>query len=149
MGTAHDLGSIVVGEDGSANAGEALGRAIELAAASGARVVAVHALGLLAHLRPGDEPVPVESHRQELEKVFHDEWCRPLRHAGVSWSAELVAGDSVGALLSAAEREDAWTVVVGRRGHRPYGAGPLGSTSLQLVLESHRPVLVVPPPVEG
>ena len=149
MGTTHELRSIVVGVDGSPNAGQAIERAVELASARGARVVAIHALGLLAHLRVGEPPVPIEECRDELQRLFEEEWCGPLRAAGVPYTAELVAGDSVGALISAAEREDAWVVVVGMRGHRPYGAGPLGSTSLQLVLESRRPVLVVPPPAVG
>lgn len=143
---ASGLGSVVVGVDGSPNAAEAIERAVELATASGARVIAVHAIGLLVQLHPGGPCVPVETCRDELQKVFEEEWCHRLQGRGVEYTAELVAGEAVGALLSVAGREDAWAIVVGMRGHRPFGTGPLGSTSLQLVFDSPWPVLVVPPP---
>lgn len=136
---------VVVGVDGSPNSVMAVARAVELASVSGAAVVAVHAIGLLAQLAPGADPVPAEACRDELDKVFQTEWCAALRDSGVPYTAELVAGDAVTALLSVSDREDAWMTVVGMRGHRPYGDGPLGSTSLELVLRASRPVLVVPP----
>lgn len=147
-GTLPPISCVVVGVDGSANAAAAMAHAAVLASASGARIVAVHAVGLLVELSPGAVMVPSEQVRDELRRRFETEWCRPLADAGVPYEAELEAGEAVGALLRVADREDAWAIIVGMRGHNPFG-GPLGSTSLQLVAGSARPILVVPPRAVG
>jgi nucleotide-binding universal stress UspA family protein len=134
----------VVGVDGSPNGRAALDVAIGIAAAASARVVAVHAVGLLTHLRPGEPPVPSESCMDELRAVFEQEWCRPLTEAKIPFEARLEAGDPVGALMRVAG-DPADIVVVGSRGHRGLEVA-LGSTAHQLVMSSTRPVLVVPLP---
>jgi nucleotide-binding universal stress UspA family protein len=142
------MGALVVGVDGSSNAADALGHAAELALATGAEVVAVHAVGLLAVLHPGDEPVPAEGVHDEIRRLFEEEWCAPLREARVKYRAELTAGEAVGALGRAAAEVGASMIVIGMRGHNRYGLGVLGSTTLQLLAEVRCPVLVVPPAAE-
>jgi nucleotide-binding universal stress UspA family protein len=142
-------GPVVVGLDGSANAAAALAAAIEIARGAGTEVVAVHAVGLLTHLRPGAPAVPSESCRDQLQDVFENDWCAPLRASGVPFRTRLTAGNPVDVLLKAADEEDACTIVVGTRGHRMSAAAPLGSTSFQLVMGADRPVLVVPLPDPG
>jgi len=135
--------TLVVGVDGSPHARRALAWALDLAGAVGARVVAVHALGLLAQL--GGEAVPTASHRQELTRLFEEQWCAPLRDAAVEHRTLLVDGNPVTALLAAAEHEDGAVIVVGSRGSGGFPGLQLGSTSHQLVQHAHVPVVVIPP----
>ena len=73
------LERILVGVDGSDNGTRALEWAMLLARQGDAEVIAVHAIGLLAHLGPGPG-VPSHAHLQELRQTFETEWCAPLRH---------------------------------------------------------------------
>ena len=138
------IGTVLVGIDGSPNGRAALEEAIEVAVAASARVVAVHAVGLLTHLRPDEEPVPSASSMDELSAVFEGEWCQPLADAGVPYSSRLEGGEPVGVLLRLAEEASADMVVVGCRGHRRLVDVPLGSTAHQVIMRSRWPVLVVP-----
>ncbi len=138
-------GVVVAGVDGSPNGARALACAVDIARGAGVEVLAVHAVGLLAHLRPGAPPVPSAACHDELQRVFEEEWCAVVQAAGVPYRALLVEGEPVHALLAAAAQESAWMIVVGSRGHREFTAVRLGSTSFQLVMASDRPVVVVPP----
>jgi nucleotide-binding universal stress UspA family protein len=135
---------IVVGVDGSANAEAAVRWAAGLAEISGAEVVAVHALGLLERMASDEEPVPAQKHRDEVQRRLENEWCAPLRDAGVRWRSTLRDGSPVTALLAAAEDETADLVVVGSRGLGGFPELLLGSTSTQVAQHSTRPVMVVP-----
>ena len=135
--------TVVVGVDGSEDARRALEWAAEMAGAVGARVVAVHALGLLAHLDEG--AVPSASHRRQVEDAL-EQWCEPLRRAGVEHRCLLLDGNPVTALLGEAGREEGVLIVVGSRGRGGFPGLQLGSTSHQLVQHAHVPVVVVPPP---
>ena len=122
---------IVVGLDGSAPARAAMAWAVAAAEAFGARLVAVHAVGILegAGLAPDFDPAPV------------------LADVGAHASAEAVAepGPADGVLLRVAEREGADLIVVGSRG---LGGSQrlLGSTSEAVVAQARVPVVVVPTP---
>ena len=133
--------TILVGVDGSGCARRALEWTIDVAGAVGAEVVAIHALGLLTHL-PGPA-VPSAGHRPEVQEAF-DGWCAPLRSSAVAHRCLLVEGNPVIALLRAAEEHHADLVVVGSRGTGGFPGLQLGSSSLQLVQHSPRPVVVVP-----
>jgi nucleotide-binding universal stress UspA family protein len=135
---------ILVGVDGSQNGQRALGWALLLARQFGAELVAVHAVGLLAHLGEGP-PVPSHQHLEELRHVFETEWCGPLRDSGVENRLLLVDGAPVPVLLSLAERESINVIVVGSRGKGGFEELLLGSTSLQLAEHASCPVLIVPP----
>ncbi len=141
--------AIVVGVDGSANSRAAVEWAARLAAGLGAEVVAVHALGLLERLDPGEEPAPAEGHLERIEELFSRDWCEPLRTAGVAHRRELRYGPPVQTLLDAAEADGADLLVVGSRGCGGSSALLLGSTSSRLANSSVRPVLIVPLTVAG
>ncbi len=144
MTTGTTRGPIVVGIDGSGYATRALEWASGLAHDLGAEVVAVHALGLLAHL--GGRPVPAQEHRAEVLAALHGDWTAPLRDAGVAHRCLLEDGNPVTALLSTAQREGARLVVVGSRGSGGFPGLQLGSTSHQLAQHAPLPVAIVPSP---
>jgi nucleotide-binding universal stress UspA family protein len=129
--------TIVVGVDGSADSRHAVAWAAQLADETGARVVAVHAVGLLEH-QPGD---PVGAHlAPEL-----DRWTAALDGLGPEQvERRLVAGDPVGALTTAARETGADLLVVGSRGAGAHAGASLGSTSLHLAEASGVVLVIVP-----
>ena len=134
---------VMVALDGSADSRRALEWAIDLARGLGAEVIAVHAVGLLLH--GGDEEgEPVEGHRDELRERVEQEWCAPLRAAGLAHRVMLVDGDPVIALTAALEEVDADLLVVGSRGTGGHAARMLGSVSQHLAYNATRPVVIVP-----
>ena len=135
---------LVVGVDGSADSGRALDLAVALADCFGAEVLAVHAVGLLAHLGSGP-PVPSQSHIDELRITFESDWCAALRRSGVPHRMLLLDGPPALKLLEAADGEHADMIVVGSRGSGATAGLRLGSTSHQVVEHSRCPVLGVPP----
>ena len=135
-------GPLVVGVDGSGYAAEALRWAAALASGLGAEVIAVHALGLLAHGGFGQEPA--ERHRREIGEELASRWTEPARGAGVEPRCELVDGNPVTALLGVARQRGAAMIVVGSRGTGGFPGLQLGSTSLQLAQHAPVPVVIVP-----
>ncbi len=135
---------ILVGVDGSADSRAALEFAAELAEQLGAEVVAVHALGLLDYLQPGDEPVPTSSHREEITAAFQDEWCEPLDRRGVRGRRIVEDGPPAMVLLRLADAESVDMIVVGSRGVGGFPELLLGSTSMQIVQHATVPVTVIP-----
>jgi len=129
--------TIVVGVDGSPDSRRALEWAAELADDLDARVVAVHAVGLLEHER-GD---PDATHlRPEL-----DTWTAALDRLGAGRvERRLVVGDPVDVLGTVVADSAADLVVVGTRGTGTRAALRLGSTSLRLAEGCACPVVIVP-----
>ena len=129
--------TIVVGVDGSPNSRHAVEWAVAHAADRDARVVAVHAVGLLEHER-GD---PGAAH---LAPQL-DEWTQALDELGADRvERRLVAGEPVAVLLEVSDDCGADLVVVGTRGAGARGVGVLGSTSLQLAERCRCPLVIVP-----
>lgn len=135
-------GPLVVGVDGSPHAAAALEWAAALAGELGTEVVAVYALGLLAHLPTGDEPA--QEHRAEIDRRLHGPWTEALRRCGVAHRAEVADGNPVIALMAAADRYRARLMVVGRRGTGGFPGLQLGSTSHQLAQHAEIPVAIIP-----
>ena len=133
---------IVVGVDGSPSAARALRWALDAAAELRAEVVAVHALGLLAH--GGASLAPSQAQRDEVRRLFEEQWCAALAAGDVAHRRLLVDGNPVTALLRTAGEVGADLVVVGSRGTGGFPGLQLGSSSLQLVQHSPVPVVVVP-----
>jgi nucleotide-binding universal stress UspA family protein len=129
--------TIIVGVDGSPDAACALEWTASIAAAMGARVIAVHAVGMLEHER-GD---PSGEHlRPKLAA-----WMAALHELPSDRvDSRLEQGDPVSVLLRAADDDDADLVVVGRRGAGGRAGLVLGSTSLQLAERCSCPVVIVP-----
>jgi nucleotide-binding universal stress UspA family protein len=129
--------TIAVGFDGSSSATTALRWALALATPLRARVVVVHAAGLLSRLEP------VGAH-QGLEDA--------VRRVGAEFEGDLDfmrfevdEGDACSVLLRAAHDPiNADLVVVGSRGHGVHEGLMLGSTSLQLAERSSIPIVIVP-----
>ncbi len=132
---------IIVGIDGSANSQEAAAVAADLARATEATVVAVHAIGLLERLASDREHTSTRKRRQEIAEQMELVWCVPL--AGLEIDQRIVDGSSVSALLGAVEGPDD-LIVVGRRGSGGYSGSSLGSTSAEVAQRSPVPVLIVP-----
>jgi nucleotide-binding universal stress UspA family protein len=131
------LERIIVAVDGSANSVAAVDWAAGLAQATGAEVVAVHALGLLERV-DDDAKVPTQSHQ------VVSSWCEPLARAGVAYRPLLRDGSPVSVVLEVADEVEADVVVVGSRGLGGYPELLLGSTSTQIAQHSVRPVVIVP-----
>lgn len=129
--------TIVVGVDGSPDSSRAVEWACELAQQVGARVVAVHAVGMLEH-ELGD---PAGDHlRPQLE-----EWTSALEPLGADRVVRLlVAGDPVGAVGQAVAEYGADLVVVGTRGIGTRHGERLGSTSLHLAEGCPCALVIVP-----
>jgi nucleotide-binding universal stress UspA family protein len=136
-------GPVVVGVDGSANSRRALNVAAELARNSGAELIAVHSLGLMAVL--DGEHVPASEHREEIAEALRSRWCSVLEAADVTWSCRLVDGNPAESLLTTATAEGASYVVVGSRGVGGHPDLMLGSTSHQVIQHTGCPAVVVPP----
>jgi nucleotide-binding universal stress UspA family protein len=133
---------ILVAVDGTEGSARAVRFVAGLAPRLGAEVLAVHAIGLLAHLG-GAEAVPAQSHHDELHALL-ETWAAPLSDAGVAVRCLLVEGNPVQALLTCATDEHVDVIVVGKRATASVPGLQLGSTSQQLVQHSGIPVVVVP-----
>jgi len=136
------VNTIVVGVDGSADSRRAVDWAGQLAEQTGARVVAVHAVGMLEH-ELGD---PGGAHlRPQL-----DAWTAALDRLGADQvERRLVGAEPVGAISDVvAGCGSGVVVVVGTRGAGARGAARLGSTSLRLAEGCRCPVVIVPDPDE-
>src|SRR4029453_9074314 len=102
---------IVVGVDHSPAAQRAAGWAAELAPLLGARVSAVHGLGLLVPLR--GELVPGHAHRDEIQALAEQEWCAPLADAGVDFRVRVREQPAIDAVVDE----------IAERAERPAGSG--------------------------
>ena len=140
---------IVVGVDGSAQAGVALDWAIRAARQTGAELVAVfvlHVPGLATPVEPAAMPPLLfdEQWRGEMRTAFESEWCAPLREADVPFRTHFEEGRPADVIAEVAEREQADLVVVGRRGRGGVAEFLLGSVSHELTHHCRRPVVLVP-----
>lgn len=136
------LARIVVGLEGSVNSAQAAALVGDVAALSGAQVLAVHAVGLLES-QPAEGQTRSE-HRHQLEQMLQTTWSGPLRRPGVEVRCELHDGHPVDVMMAAIDRFDADMVVVGSRGIGTVPFGSLGSTSAQLSHDTPCPILIVP-----
>ena len=137
-------GTMVVGVDGSEESRAALVWAAGLAAAIGAEVVAVHAVGLLERLASSGHKEPAAGHLEEIRRTLEDDWCEILRQQGVDYRTELAYGPPADVLLAAAASRGATLIVVGSRGIGAAPSGDLGSSSLRVARQSPIPVVIVP-----
>jgi nucleotide-binding universal stress UspA family protein len=135
---------VVVGVDGSAEAQRGLLFAADLSATLGSELVVVHAYGLVDLYR--GSPPDVHARERQIDHLLQYEWCAPLAdRTDVKWRCHCVQGSAVEGLLRAADDVDAGFIVVGSHGAGASSEPLLGSTSHHVVLNSHRPVIIVPP----
>jgi nucleotide-binding universal stress UspA family protein len=144
---------IVVGVDGSEGAKRALRWAMGLAEEEGAEIIAVYALGPVEDLARGASTavsvglgLPHESTwRNELRRELEQDWCAPLRAAGLPFKAHIEGASASAGLMAVADREDADLIVVGAHGHGSFEDRVLGSVSYKVSHRAHQPVVIVPP----
>jgi len=138
---------IVVAVDGS----PASTRAVEWCAAHAraleAEVVALYVveMSVLAASSVSLAPLPTlsEADRERLRDVVTREWCAPLAAAEVPFRVVMLDGSAASTIMEVADKEDADLVVTGRRGLHGFTELLLGSTSHQLTLHLHRPLLII------
>jgi nucleotide-binding universal stress UspA family protein len=145
---------IVVGVDGSEGSLRALRWAMVLAKEEGAEIVAVYALGPVEDFASGAAnavsaglgmSATLGSWRAELRRVLEQDWCAPLRAAGLPFRAYLEEAHASAGLMSVADREDADLIVVGAHGHGGFEDRVFGSVSYKVSHRAHQPVVIVPP----
>ena len=138
--------ALVVGYDGSGCASAALEQAIELADATGDRIV------IAFGYEPGSYGEEHAAHREEVRKYGERATAPAVERAagaGVEATLALIPERPVDALLVLAEEHDARAIVVGTHGESPIKGALLGSTPHKLLHLSERPVIVVPTPREA
>jgi nucleotide-binding universal stress UspA family protein len=138
--------AFVVGFDGSRPALAALVYAARRAGAEGGRVLVV-----VVHPAP---PGDLNHKARQALLADHERTCRsvldgltadpPPELEGVDWTPVIEHGSPARCLLRTAAREGATAVVVGTQG-RGRVAALLGSVAHDLLRESDRPVVVIPP----
>jgi nucleotide-binding universal stress UspA family protein len=87
------------------------------------------------------ESVPSDQVRDQVAENCED-WCAPLRDAGVTYRTVLDDGPPGLVLLRLAERLEVGLIVMGTRGIGSTDGVVLGSTSYHLVQHAQVPVLV-------
>jgi nucleotide-binding universal stress UspA family protein len=135
--------TIVVGLDGSPVAAGALSWSVPLAVASSATVLAVHAMEIgPAFMAAG----LVDSYAQAAARLSEavEEWCEPLRAAGVTYATVLEEGGPAGVLLEAVRTRDADLLVVGRRSGGAFPGMEMGSAAHRALGFSPCTTAVVP-----
>lgn len=140
-GHEHGRCTVVVGYDGSLPAREALAYAARRAA-SGGRVVAVHAF------QPAADWLGEPYYQRALDAAMTHgrELLRSLEQGddlGAELATSLLEGPPARAIVAAADARDADEIVVGSRG---FGRlrGVLGSVSHAVLHAADRPVVVIP-----
>jgi|ERR1700728_990746 len=129
--------TIAVGFDGSDAARAALRWALAMAGPLSARVVVIHATGLLEHV----EADPPAARFEETVSLLAGE--AGLEADRVGW--QVVEGDPCSVLLRAIGPPiSADLLVVGSRGHAAHGALTLGSTTHELAQHTSIPLVIVP-----
>jgi nucleotide-binding universal stress UspA family protein len=73
-----------------------------------------------------------------------EEWCEPLREAGIDYEARLVDGAPAETLMRVSEETKADLLIVGRRGHGGFAEMALGSVPHTLSHHAGVPVVIVP-----
>ena len=138
--------TVIVGVDGSAESDRAADFAARLAIQLEARLVAVHAVGLLdVWPEHPEEPDHRNSHAHVTE-LMEGPWTDTIRRLGIQPTISLIDGSPAHVLLELAEEIDADLIVVGSRGAGEAELFALGDTSTRLAHQSARPVLIVPAP---
>ena len=135
--------TIAVGHDGSAVATGALAWAAAVAAASAATVVVVHAMEVAPAFAAAGL---VDAYMQARGRIAAavEEWCAPLRQAGVRYEAIVEEGGPAGVLIEAVRARQADLLVVGRRTPGSFPGMAMGSAAHRALGFSPCPTVVVP-----
>jgi nucleotide-binding universal stress UspA family protein len=85
--------------------------------------------------------------RNELRREFEEDWCAPLRAAGLPFSTHLEQASAGAGLMAVADRQEADLIVVGAHGHGSFEDRVLGGVTYKVSHRAHQPVVIVPPEV--
>ncbi len=150
---ASQIGPLILGFDNHASSRRALTYAMQLAARLD---VVLHVLHVVAS---EDYPIDPDSssweqQMQEHERLLSDRVRTLVTLPRDQWTYEIVRGDPWHTLLTQAEAEDAWLIVVGQHTHAHLIGGAIsrllgggshgGAVPTNLIRRGDRPVLVVP-----
>jgi len=135
---------IIVAYDGSPGSSKALAFAAELAKTAAAEIalVAVIDLNPLLFSDAGDVVGEIDILERKLKEVV-DQGKHEAETLGIAATTALLKGNPADTIISYAEREKAYLLVVGSRGLGGFDRLLLGSVAQALVTHSTRPVLVV------
>jgi nucleotide-binding universal stress UspA family protein len=133
--------TVLVPTDFSPGAEHALGRALKLPLAPGARFHVVHVL-------PADLPARVRSEaeadsRASLEQVLTRARDIAKATGALDLTSEVLRGQPFVEIIRCARRIDAELVVLGRHGRRPIRDMFIGTTADRVIRKGDVPVLVV------
>jgi nucleotide-binding universal stress UspA family protein len=135
--------TIMFATDGSEQADEALGVAIEIAKDAGARLEVLSVRPPRAVGRGGGGPALLEVEEQGGTQHIAEAAVTSATAAGVSATAHTAHGDVVDCICDATRTLDADLLVVGSRGHGVVAGALLGSVSHALIKRSQIPVTIV------
>ncbi len=139
--TERTQNTILVGVDGSRNAGIAAAWAVELGRRLDAPVEAVAAWTEV----PPPYMDDVDEHVAEMNAHVAEIMTQALHSDGLNGiNVTAVQGPIAEVLLNTADQSDAWILVVGTRGLGPLSGLLLGSISRRLLFTTQRPLVVVP-----
>ncbi|WP_440769617.1 universal stress protein [Natronorubrum sp. DTA28] len=134
--------SILVATDGSATAGQALGRAVQLAEQTGA---SVHVLAVVdTTTNPMHFGVDDVDELQRTKQRLVDDLVATVGERDVEIQGAIRRGRPAKAILAYADEHAVDMLVVGRTGRSRVADMLLGSTTDRLVRETSVPVVVVP-----
>jgi len=122
---------VVVGVDASAGSAAAIAWCAQVTPLLSPEVIAVHAL-------TSEESLPSDAE--------FDDWCAPLREAGLSVRRVMEDADSSRLLPRVAAAEQADLVVVGATQRGELAGFVLGGVVEELAYHGRRPVVIVPIP---
>ena len=139
---------IVLASDGSASAGHAARKALELARVHGGQVTAVHVVDPYPYLGIGEaNPLGFQAYMsaaQDTAARTFTELAALAQAAGVALQTRLVEdAHVVDGILQVADEVSADLIVVGSHGRSGVGRLVLGSVAHKVVAQSVRPVLVI------
>ena len=137
---------ILCATDGSEHGDRAFRQAARMARASDGELHLVHVIERVpGGNRLGGQDVVLTEYEIDSRIVRESE--EMAEQTGVKAEVHLIAGSGPPAkqLAKLAERIDADLIVVGSRGHAPLAGVVLGSVTQQLLHETSRPVLALPP----
>jgi nucleotide-binding universal stress UspA family protein len=135
------LGTVVVGLDGSDNASRALAFAGDLAQRAGSRVIVAHAAGGSTTIEAKELHLsPVATAVQEQV----ERWCAPLHQREIDHDIAIKQGDPRNVLREIVAEHDADLLVVGSHGGGRVAHLVLGSVASSLAQHSKVPVTIVP-----
>ncbi len=147
-----ELKKVLVGIDGSPTSTAAQCWAADAVRDCGGEVIAIHVVAAPLVAQATNDVVhglgmtdsALERALAESERLLEEQWCQPLRDAGVTYRTVSAKGDPVHELLHVARKEDVDVIVVGHQAESSFAHRLLRGNSDTLLDHARRPVVIVP-----